>query len=320
MIRWQKRSRTLCATLLAMLWLAASVQADGIQFRYKMEKDRPLIYQGTTTLEQSQTVNGMRFETSIDSREVTRRTLVDTTDEGDLVIEHENLQLAVELDVAQLGTYTFKSSDAQHEEGSVLGGSLTPMYEAMSGAIATVTIRPTGELVKVKGLSDLLKDVLKDNPIAQQFAAGADSQQGLKMNYREGYPEFPQRALEIGDTWSVPFQLTMEKVGTLKGKNTFQLDRKLESATGNVYRILRTSELDLDIDLEINGVKVTGTMAISDSSGHFDFDADRGQLLSSTTTFTLSGDLTVNAGGQTIPLNQKQTQTHALKLLESVPE
>jgi hypothetical protein len=245
---------------------------------------------------------------------------VGTDDDGNLILEHENVRLLVELDIPQLGNYTFDSESTERDKGSAIGASLTPMYEAMSGAIATVTITPKGKIVSVKGLSDLLKDALKDNPIAQQFAAGADSQDGLKMNYRESYPEFPDRPLKIGDTWDVPFELKMAKVGTLKGKNTYRLDKQLQTESGKVYRIARTSDLDLDVDIELNGVKVTGNMAISDSSGQIDFDVARGCVISSTTKFTLSGDLTVDAAGNTIPVHQEQVQTHTIKLLDRVPE
>ena len=312
-----------CAAAAVLICAVQASADDAVQFRYKMSKDDSLVFRATSVLKQTQklTVNGvdMTVETAMKTIDVSVRTLGGKDDKGSFKLQSENLSMKIKAKIAQLGEYTFDSKFSDNEKSSTLGMSMTPIYESLSGAIANVTISPLGEVIEVKGLEELLKDALKDNPLGQQFAAGA-TKDGAKMAYGEFYIQFSEKALKPGDTWEIPFEVKLPKIGTIKGKKIFKYEGPDKVGETKTAKFSAQNELQIDINIDMGQAKVTGSLAVSKSSGTIQFDSERGQVLSSKSTMTMTGDLTVDAGGMTIPVSQTQTQTTIIELLDKLPE
>jgi hypothetical protein len=183
----------------------------------------------------------------------------------------------------------------------------------------TVTHSPRGEIVAVKGLQELLAQALKDNPLAAQFAAG-NTDEGLKLAMAELFVVFSENAVKPGETWDVEYEVPLPKIGTVKGKKTYKYvgpDKVGERAT---VKLEVTQSLSVDIDITMGEAKVTGNVSTSQSSGTVQFDPEAGQIVAKKTSHSFSGNLTVVAGGKTIPVQSEQTQEVTVELLDKLPE
>jgi len=305
-------------TVAAVLYgCSIAVAQDAVTLRYKMAKDEKQIYRKFETLKQAQSVMNMKIETEITSTEVGTRTLQEIDAEGNFRLQTENKSFKVKAKIGPLGEYTFDSKSNDNDKGSALGAALTPVYERMSGSSMTITHTPRGVVTKVEGYEELLKDVLKDNPIGAQFAGGG-SDKAARFGFGEFFPNFSEKPVAPGDRWETPYELELPKIGAAKGKRIYVGPDKVGDR--KTAKVTVTSELSLDLNLDINGAKVTGKMTIDEAKGTLQFDPERGQIVSLENQYTLSGNLNVSTNGMEIPVSTAQTQRVMLELLPKLPD
>lgn len=303
--------------VLAIAQTAAAEEAK--KFRYEFDKDDRFIYRTTTETQQTQSVAGMKLETSLKNVDVSIRTLQQVDDSGNFVLQSENKLLKVEMKTAPLGEYTYDSRSPTNEKGSTLGAALTPLYDTMKGAYVQITVTPLGEVVAVSGLSDLLKDVLKDNPLAGQLGMmGTD--EAAALTYGDSFVHFAEKAASRGETWEVPFELKLPQVGTFKGKTRYRYEGPGKVGDRTTEKFTETTELTVELDVQSEGATVTGSISSTESSGTAHFDPEIGQIVSKKSEVKMTGNLTVQAGGQNIPVQQEQTIRTTVELLDKIPE
>jgi Family of unknown function (DUF6263) len=318
-----KRAGLWVAMVLVGLAVAAPVRAQAqepVLLRYKMKPGETRLYQTKAEIKQTQTFNGMPFENLITSTELNAYTLDKVDDAGNFHLQSENRRIQATMNLAMVGEYKFDSKATDNDRSSLVGAALTPVHEALTGAVIQVTHTPRGEVTEVKGLKDLIgENLLKDNPFAAQLSAGA-TDEGAKISLSDRFVDLPEQPVSPGDTWEVPFEFTMPGLGTFKGKSAYKYEAADKVGDRPTVRLSVRDEMSLDIDLEQMGAKVTGSLSITSSSGTIQFDPEAGSLVSKKANQTLSGNLNVAAGGQNIPIQQEQTHTTAVELLDKEPE
>lgn len=315
--------RSLALTISSLLVFvsvnALSAEEQPVLLRYKMPAEGKLIYKLDATVSLTQSINNTEFSTKIDTETIGTHTLKSTDDQGDLRIEQENKLLKVTMNVPQLGPYEFDSTKEERDTGSLLGGAVTPLYDRLSGAIVTYTISPLGKLTKLEGYKELIADLLQNNPIAAQFAAGG-SDEAARLEMAETRPELPEQPVKPGDTWEANYEVPLPKIGSAQGKRMYKFEAFDQVGDRKTARILVSTELNYDLDVEANEAKVTGTMKSTGSSGTLQFDIERGEVVSLEVNSKIAGDMTITAGGNTIPLKQDQTQTLKMELIDKLPD
>jgi len=168
-------------------------------------------------------------------------------------------------------------------------------------------------------VKELLGDVLKDNPLATQFAAGG-SEEAMQIGLAEYIPPLSKEALRPGSRWEVPYQLNLDKFGKATGKRTYTYDGEGTVGKHKTAKISFTTELSFELDLDQGGAKVTGTLSVTQSKGTLHFDPKAGRVVSLANEFTLGGAINVAAGGQNIPVAMEQVQQIRMELLDRLPE
>jgi hypothetical protein len=301
------------------LWMPAAQAAaqEGTLLRYQPSKE-PLIYRKMHTMKQTQNVMDKKIVTDMKQNE-TEVWSVSATDKKDLEIKSEIKALDVKISIGPLGDYSFDSRKNDNEKGSTLGAALTPLYERMATARATVTVSDRGKVAKIEGLKELLEDVLKDNPIARQFAAGG-SEEAARLGLSEFFPALPEEKVAAGTRWEVPFEINLDKLGKATGKRIYTCDGDATLGNRRTVKITVATELSFDLDIDMGGAKVTGRLSIGESKGTIHFDPKQGCVALLTSQYTLTGDLNVSAGGMNIPVGTEQTQSLRMELLERLPE
>lgn len=299
---------------------AGATQADEpVLLRYRMSKDDKLLYRTTTELKQTQTINGNDMVTEMTNKNITQHVLEKVDEKGNFVVKTENKRLYAKFANDQAGDYVYDSTNDERDTSSAIGGSLTPLYDRLNGAMLSFTHSPRGKVLAVKGYKELLADLLKENPLAAQFAGGG-SDEAAKVQQSDALIALPEKPVKPGDKWEQPFEYNLEKLGKFVGKKTYSYEGPGKVGDRETIKIAVTTELTAEIDLDSGGAKVTGTISISQSSGTAHFDPQKGQLVSLKVAVTMSGTLNVAAGGNNFTIPMEQKQTTLLELLDKLPE
>lgn len=303
-----------------VLWSLAQAAAGegGVKLRYK-PKAGELIYRTTTKINQTQNVMNKEIKNDISQTGVSVWSIGEADKDGNINTRSEVKFLEAKVKLGEQGEYTFDSRKNDNERGSLLGGALTPLYERLSSANLTFTITPTGKVLKLEGYKELVADLIKDNPLAAQFAGGG-SDEIAKINISEFVAAFSEKPVNPGDRWETPFEKTLDKLGTLKGKKTYIYEGEGKVGGAKTVKIGMTSEMAFDLDLDMGAAKVTGKMSITESKGTLHFDPKRGCLVSLTNEYKLAGNLNVSAGGKDIPVTMDQTQQITIEILDKLPK
>lgn len=310
------------AFLVPSLTVASSIaQAqEGQTFRYKAETGQKFYYSISTSMEQSQKVNGADISNKVESKTIVEREVLDPDEKGNFVFRTRTLHMTAALTFGPLGEYKYDSKSTENETGSAVGVALTPIFDAMSGAIVDVTISPQGKVLKVKGLKEAIEGAIdKDNPIAAQVGLGMGSEETAKINYSEYFVQFPEDGIAAGETWEIPYQFKLANLGNLEGKTTNNYDGPETVDGRRLHRISGATDMKGDIEFKVAGIEVAGKVSISGSKTTSLFDTETGSLVSRVSEVTSDGDLISVVGDMTIPIQQSQTQKVEIKQLDGPP-
>ena len=142
--------------------------------------------------------------------------------------------------------------------------------------------------------------VLKDNPLATQFTGGG-TDKAIQMEYTEFFPVFSKKAVKPGDTWVVPFEISLAKLGTAKGQRFYKFVGMEKVKGRSVAKITYTYDLTFKLDLAMGGAKVTGELSMEKSSGTILFDRKTGRVVSDNEKLHVIGTMTLDINGMEFP-------------------
>jgi hypothetical protein len=305
--------------ILALLALTGVSRADEpVLLRYKLAKGATLIYKSGHEMKQTQTINGNKIENSTTQETVTTRNIEDVDQEGKATLKTKAVQRKVRAEFGVAGKYEFDSKSTERDTSSMIGAAVTPLLERLTGSEYEVQVNPRGEIVAVKGYAELVADLIKDNPLASQFAGGGAA--GAKLAEQEAFAVLSEEAVKPGDQWERPFELELAGLGKAKGKVVCVFEGHDKVGDRKTARIGITTDLSFELNLDMGGAKVTGTISTTRSSGTVQFDPEAGRLISAKNNMAMSGQLTVEAGGMTFTIDNQQEQTTSTELLDKLPE
>ena len=118
----------------------------------------------------------------------------------------------------------------------------------------------------------------------------------------------------------MPFELEMPKLGKATGKRIYTYNGPGKVGNRKTLKITTNLELSFDLNANIGGAKVTGTLSITESSGTIHLDTKKGNVVSLNSAYSLSGDLNVSVNGMDIPVGTAQTQRISMELLKKLPK
>jgi hypothetical protein len=301
----------------------APVRADEpVLLKYKVAKGETLHYKNTQTMKQAQslTVNGMTIKQDNDMKQeaILTRVADEVGSDGKVTFRLKAERRKMTAEFGALGKFEFDSKSTERDTGSQIGAALVPLLERLTGSEYQVIVNPQGKVAEVKGFAELIADIIKDNPLAGQFG-GRDNAAAV-MNEQDAFVILSDKPVSAGDQWEVPVDMELAKLGKMKGKTTFTYEGPDTFGNRKTVRIAITSEMTLEFNLDQGGMKITGTLTSSNSSGTVQFDPAAGRVLSLKRSVSMGGMLSVDAGGMTIPVDNQQDQTNTFELLEKLPE
>lgn len=297
----------------------AAIYADEIPtLKYKLAKGDKLIYRTKVEMKQSQNIMGMAIENEMTNDGISSFTVEAVDEKGNAQLEVKGERLKSSGKFGALGEFTFDSQSSERDKASALGAALTPLMERMSGITYQATVSPSGGVTAIKGYANQLRDLVENNPLTAQFAGGG-SDESARQAIDGIFPKLGAPGVKPGDTWDVPLEMVMGKVGKLTGKSTYKLvglDKVGERPTAK-FEV--TTDLSVELDIDMDGAKVTGKISTNNSSGTVQFDIAAGRVISAQSTVTMGGMLNVNANGMDIAVQNDQTIKTTAEYLEKLP-
>lgn len=302
-----------CFVVIGFLYGAAHAD-DGIILKHKFAQGDKLVYRSKLEMKQSQTIMGAVTENTMTNDAISSYTVESVDGMGNAKLRVKGERLKATAKFGMLGEYAFDSESSQRDKSSMIGLALTPLMERMSGIIFEATVPPEGGAIEVKGYADQLRDLVDNNPLTAQFAAGG-TDDAAKQSLEGVFPKLPKTVAKTGDTWEFPVEFGLGKTGTLKGKTTYvfaNLDKVGDRATA---KLNMTTDLTVDINLEMDGAKVTGKISTNNSSGFVQFDMEAGHALSGESSVSMGGTLNVNVNGMDFSVQNDQTMKTTIEYL-----
>jgi hypothetical protein len=250
---------------------------------------------------------------------VTTRNVEDVDEKGTATVKTKTVERKVKAEFGQAGKYEFDSKSTERDTSSMIGASVTPLLERLTGSEFEVQVNPRGEIVAVKGYAELVADLLKDNPLGAQFTGGGGDA-GAKLAEQESFMVLSEKPVKPGDQWERTFEMDLPAVGKAKGKVVCVFEGHDKVGERKTARIGVTTDLTIDLMIEAGGAKVTGTISTIRSAGTAQFDPEAGRLVSSKNDISMSGQLSVEAGGMTFTIDNQQEQKTSSELLDKLPD
>lgn len=304
------------AAIIGMLGLVAPALAgEPVLLRYKFAKGDKLIYKTVQEQKQSQTVLNMKNETAFSHEAIYVRD-VDAVDSLGII----TLKTKAERRKVKSGDFLFDSKSTDRDTTSALGAAITPALERLTGSEYEVLVNSRGNVVDVKGYVELLGDLVKDNPVAQQILGGGGGKLGAQIAEQDAFVIFSDKPVSPGDQWEVPFDVEMAGVGKVKGKIVYVYEGDDKVGNTKTVRIGVAPDVSIELKIDAGGAKVSGTLTTSSAAGSVQFNPETGRVVKSTRNVSMSGQLTVEAGGMTIPVDTQSEESNTISLLERLPD
>lgn len=304
------------AFVVAVFSLISPLLADEpVVFRYKLAKDERLIYKTTDRSKQVQTIAGQKIEIAT-TQEAHLSRLVDQVDSNGVA----TLKAKTERRKVKINEFEFDSKSTERDTTSATGAAVTPILERLTGSEYQVSVTPLGQVTDVKGFVELVADLIKDNPLGSQLSGAGGGAAGAKLSEQDTFIVFSDKPVKPGDQWENAFDIELPGLGRVKGKVVCVYEGNDEVAGRKTARIGTTTDVSVELNLEANGAKITGSISTTSSSGTVQFDPQAGRIVSSKRSTSMSGQLTVEAGGMTIPVDTQQEEAKTADLLDKLPE
>lgn len=193
------------------------------------------------------------------------------------------------------------------------------IFAALIGEPVTVMLAPTGRVQKVEGfnrLIDKMSSAMSADPAAaaavRQLKAGMGDEQMSAM-FSQGFPEFPQKPIKAGDTWSTSASMPNPIFGSVN--TTTQLT--LASLDGQTAKIVTRMKMERDpkaappASPAMMGLKPE--MGTSTGDAELLFDVQKGQLRSATANIMMPMSMSGTAPDGT-PVSMKTSAKSTVKM------
>ena len=279
---------------------------DPVELRLNFEHGAVYRFRILTTQDLSQTFEGQTFDISQEIGFEYTYTVTSVEPDGSAWIDVAYTRAIYEVDTG-FGTDAYDSPDppAQTPEGA-------QGFAAIVGSGFSMRIGPDGEVLEIEGLGEMYEQMLGSLDIPDP-----ELRQLLEVSLQEQYSEqslrdqvgsllfdFPDGALQVGDTWastqetSVMLPIVTENTFTLVGfdENTALIEVKSEISTG-------AQEGGMDFGLFAFNMNLSGSQ-----EGLIQVDLSTG-LANSVIDQTLTGEMTIVAEGEeiSVPIHIVQT-------------
>ncbi len=270
------------ALLTLTLVLLAPVPAPA-PLKWKLAKGDTFYSKSVTSLKQTVTVMGRDVEQEQEQATYNKFKVVSADDKG-YVVE-------------------------QMVEKSEVKGNLPGAEDAakkMKGVMLTYTLNEKFEVMKVKGLNDLLDKLAGDNEAVRKAIGGVLTEDLFAAGMGDTFRTAPDKPAKLNDKWKRAYKYPLGAgLGSLKIDAEYKYAQSSDAGDKITYSAATKYEVGKGGgDLPFTFTK--GEMTAESFTGEYVFDSQAGRLKSHSTKAKIKGTLTLSANGMEIEMSLKQ--------------
>jgi hypothetical protein len=287
---------------------------QGVEFKWKFEKDKPFYQQMTTKTDQRLKLAGNEITQHQEQTFIYSWTLKDETKDGDKVFEQKIVGLRMNINIAgQQMTF-----DSSKDTGT---SALGDFFKNLVNTTFKVTFDKDFKVKKVEGKEELVKKLGAQNQQMEQLLNAILNDEAMKELAEPTFSAIPTKPVEKGASWKRTSKLDMGPIGsyennytyTFDGESNKKYDIKVEAEVKYSKPMDSKSGGGLPFKIKeanIPPAKATGTIV---------FDPEAGWVQSMKTNLKVQGDLTIEISNQTTNVHLTQDQETEVTTLKDNP-
>jgi len=319
----QRRLLALSVLALFVAVLAPSVQArqgEKATLKWKFEPGKTFYQKMVTETKQKMTVgsnevNQTQSQTFFFSWTVNKV-------EGDTVTLTQKIEgVIMKIDIGNQ-KIDYDSTKKQDQPGNPLSEFFKNMVASKGFEI--VLNQKTMKVTDVKNRVEFLNDLVKANPQMRPLLETILSEESVKQMAEPTFAAIPGEEVTKGKSWPRESKLNMGPIGTYENKYDYTLNKIDKDIAEIAVKTTLTYTPPTADAAGVGGLPFrikSADLKSSNANGTINFSTKEGRIVSSNLTLELSGDLSIEIGGQTTKVTLTQTQTSVVtNLAEKPPE
>jgi hypothetical protein len=270
-----------------------------VKFERKFKEGSTHSVDITSRIEQKLTIANMETETESDTRTSVKVTIGKRDESGNLRVEEKIESLQINSKV-QGTDYVFDSANPDKAGGGALE-MLRPVHKALSRRTTITSYGKDNKISQIAFDQDVLNDLSDD---LRKLVKGQLDPDALKKAANEELERLPAEPVKKGDSWE---RITNANLGAgqiMRIATRYTYDGEIEKDGKKLEKIV-TKVLSTDFSLEADSplpLTVKGSdLKPAESKGELLFDRELGQVISSTSSVQIVGDITFVINNMELP-------------------
>ena len=170
------------------------------------------------------------------------------------------------------------------------------LFAAMLNEPFTVTLTPTGRVIKIEGFTRVMDKMFAAAPPSDPQTAGAIQQMRATLSdeqmmsmFSQGFPEFPARPVKAGETWATETTVKNPALGALLMSTSLALAAVEGTAPSRVAKITTKVKMERDPKSPApqGPMGMKAEMGVANGEGETLFDIGKGRLQRATTSINI---------------------------------
>jgi len=292
-------------------------EKKGTLLAWKFEKDKSF-YQ-TMTTETTQKMKVMNNDVVQTQKQTFYFKYTPKKVEADkAVIEQEITGVKMEIDIGGTKINYDSTADDKGQQNP-----LGDFFKALKGSKFTITLdTKTYAVTEMEGRNDFIKKLVAANPGMRQLLDVILSDKALKEMAEPTFAVVPGKEVNVGDKWQKKTELDMGPIGKYVNTYDYQYEKTTDKKLEQIKVETKLDYQQPDDKAQQGGLPFkikSAKLKSSNPVGQVFFDKEKGRVQSSTMKLSLSGDLTIEIGGQTTTVNLSQEQTSTIETSDKDP-
>jgi hypothetical protein len=285
--------------ILGLLTACCSPALAQVKLEHKLAESKTTRSEVTSRTTQKLTIAGMEIDTESDARTTVKVTTGKRDDGGHLKAQTkvEGLQLTVKV---QGTDYVFDSSNPDNAGGSALE-ILRPLHKAILQRVTTSTHDKDNKIVQIEFDQDPLNGLSDDS--RKLFKSQFDVE-NIKATANQELDRISSEPVKTGDSWERTSKLNLEGGQTMTMTTRYTYLGETEK-NGRKLDKIETKVLSVDYGLAADSslplMLKSSDLKTSDSKGELLFDREAGEIVYSSSTLHITGDILFAANNVDLP-------------------
>jgi hypothetical protein len=305
----QRRWPLALLCLVGLVLSARAADEKTTSLKWKFEKDKPFYQEMKTTTKQTMKVMNSDVNQNQEQTFYFSWTPESQDKDGNWTIRQkiEGVKMSIDIGGSKIEYDSTK-------EASGAANPLSDFFKQLVGSEFKLTIGPDMKVKDISGRAEFVKKLATANPQMEPLLNQILSDKALKEMADPTFAAVPNKEVKKGDTWTKDNQLDMGPIGKYDNSYKYTYEGKDEKET-------KLDRIKVETTLKYTPPQDTGAanplpfkiksanLTSNNAGGTIWFDADKGRVDHSEMSLKLSGELSIEIGGQTTKVTLDQDQT-----------